>query len=47
MSTYGAGLKLGESLEADLLLVQTKLPEGTEDEVVLALASETERIFNQ
>ncbi len=42
---WGGLIRVGEELGADAVLIQTQLPTGTDDEVVLALASRQSRIL--
>lgn len=42
---WGGLVDIGNRLEADIVLVQTQLPEGTADEEVLALAASQERLL--
>jgi len=41
---WGGLVQLGETIGADVLLVQTRLPEGTSDEDVLAFAAREQRV---
>ncbi|MEI2612364.1 MAG: DUF5615 family PIN-like protein [Candidatus Promineifilaceae bacterium] len=41
---WGGLVLLGREMGADVLLVQTRLPEGTDDEAVLAFAAHEQRI---
>lgn len=41
---WGGLVHLGEELGADVVLVQTRLPEGTADEDVLAFAAREQRV---
>jgi predicted nuclease of predicted toxin-antitoxin system len=42
---WGGLSNVGQEINADVLLVQSKLPQGTDDEEVLAFASSQERIL--
>lgn len=42
---WGGLVKVGQEIEVDVLLVQTRLPAGTDDEDVLAFAASEERIL--
>jgi predicted nuclease of predicted toxin-antitoxin system len=42
---WGGLVEVGQEAEVDVLLVQTKLPAGTNDEAVLTLAASQERIL--
>ncbi|MCB8951350.1 MAG: DUF5615 family PIN-like protein [Ardenticatenales bacterium] len=42
---WGGLIKVGEEVGADTVLVQTQLPAGTDDEVVLAIAAKQNRIL--
>lgn len=42
---WGGLVRLGQELRVDVVLVQTLLPEGADDEDVLALAARQERIL--
>lgn len=42
---WGGLIKLGQEIGADVVLVQSQLPEGTSDEDVLALAASQQRIL--
>jgi hypothetical protein len=42
---WGGLVEVGQEIGADVLLVQTKLSQGTEDEDVLAFAASQERIL--
>ena len=42
---WGGLVQVGATLNADILLVQTKLPSGTSDEEVLLLAAQEQRVL--
>lgn len=42
---WGGLVNVGLELGADILLVQSKLPQGTDDDVVLAFAAEQNRVL--
>ncbi|MEJ2305909.1 MAG: DUF5615 family PIN-like protein [Anaerolineales bacterium] len=42
---WGGLIKVGERIGADVVLVQTRIPEGSRDEDVLVLAAEAKRIL--
>lgn len=42
---WGGLVAIGRRFEADIVLVQTQLPEGTSDDAVLALAAAQERLL--
>jgi hypothetical protein len=42
---WGGLVKLGEELGSDVLLLQTQLPEGTDDEELLSLAARQRRVL--
>lgn len=42
---WGGLVDLGQAIEADILLVQTRLAAGTDDDEVLAFAAREERIL--
>jgi predicted nuclease of predicted toxin-antitoxin system len=42
---WGGLGEVGQEINADVLLVQTQLPQGTDDEEVLAFAASQERIL--
>ena len=42
---WGGLVEVGRRLDIDVVLVQTQLPEGTDDEEVLALAASQKRIL--
>jgi predicted nuclease of predicted toxin-antitoxin system len=42
---WGGLVKVGEQIGADVVLVQTQLPKGTDDEEILAFAANEERIL--
>jgi len=42
---WGGLVAVGQEIGADLLLVQTRLPAGSDDEEVLALAANQKRIL--
>ena len=42
---WGGLVHVGQRIGADVVLVQTLLPEGTDDEEVLALAAQQERVL--
>jgi len=42
---WGGLVNVGQNMGADVLLVQTQLPEGGDDEMVLAFAASQERVL--
>jgi hypothetical protein len=42
---WGGLVKIGQEVGADVILVQTQLPEGSDDAAVLRLAAEQQRVL--